>query len=174
MVSRIATAEDAGRFMKDLELLLIRRYPTRKAVAATMAIELKKNPHTYYTNFIHYIRGTKNISNGFLQDFYKIFQSDLETIKGEVTPSAQGSSQEKKQEETGPSPLSETREEPIQFLKKMREDLVGNLGRVIESNYRVIESNYILVLNNQKLVEAHLLLITKLTGTIEEKAREEK
>ena len=140
--------ETTEQFVHDLRLLLKNKYPTRKAIVEVMAKGLNKNPKTFYANFIHYANGTKNISGHTLRGFYRIFQADLDAIKGGVVPSVDLF-------------LQESQEDHIDVLKR-------NYDTLNHSMDLVIESNRILAATNKTLLETQAQLIAKLKELTEE------
>lgn len=131
------TMETIEALLNDLQFLLRTKYPTKKAIAEAMAIKLNKNIENYYGNFIRYTTAPTIISNRFVQDFYKVFQGDLDAKEmDDIVKSLI---------------LSGSLAGHIEALKKNNENLSINLERIVESNKAMI-----------LLVEAQTQLIAEL------------
>jgi hypothetical protein len=98
-----------------------------------MARQLQRDVDSFYSLFTRCTASPEAVTRYFIDDFYKIFQAELDAIKGK----------------------EEGRDLSKESLPKGIEDLINGL-------LRAIENNTVLVLTNQKLVEAQLELLARL------------
>jgi molybdopterin-biosynthesis enzyme MoeA-like protein len=137
---------NAQQLISDVRLLVYKKYHTKKAMSQVMAGMLQRDVANFYGVFIRCTGIPEAVTKGFMDSFYNLFQTELDTFKrNEVT---QGTANTEESIHT-------ERATYIEDLTKENDGLRNTL-------YKVIENNTVLVLSNQKLVEAQLILVAKL------------
>jgi len=131
---------NAQQLISDATLLLRKTYFTKKAMSDEMARRLHKDAGRFYQIFRRSITNPEATTVTFMDSFYSVFQTDLDSINMERQTQQATSSIE---------------------LIKHYEDLLNNL-------FKAIENNSALVLANQKLVEAQLELLAKFKDLIKQ------
>jgi len=122
--------ERNNQFLEDLRLLL-KKYLTEKALAEAMAKVVDGSIETYYSIFLRYIIDPNRINVQFVEDFYTIFQPDLDELRSRDQESIVPAFMK------GDSKMK-TVFEAIQFQKEAYAKLQENIEVLLQSYHRVL------------------------------------